>query len=69
MNNEVMLFEAMRRKALEDELRFYKTTMILVTNNKLRCEEVWDDREAEQTKTVMQELLKRIMSLENDLKE
>lgn len=69
MSNEVLLFEAMRRKALEDELRFYKTTMILVTNNKLRCEDVWNDREAKQTEMVMDELLKRIMSLENDLKE
>lgn len=64
-----MLFECLRRQAIEEDLKFYKAARDLVMANKVRNEEVWEPEEAAKTTQVLRELDERIKSREKDLEE
>lgn len=69
MTSEVMMFECLRRQAIEEDLKFYRAVRELVLANKVRNEEVWDAEEAAKTEMVLRMLDSKIEGREKDLEE
>lgn len=67
MTPEVMMFEYLRRQAIEEDLEFYRTARELIVANKLRNEDVWEAEEAEKTEKVLRMLDAKISDRERDL--